>query len=78
MEFPQIYIDLYLIDTPGLESILGRSLRLTRALKLTLNYCAKMNGFTISVLDSIQTLSQLKIGSAVSADLSPDQPTLYI
>ena len=37
-----------------------------------------MNGFTISVLDSIQTLSQLKIGSAVSADLSPDEPTLYI
>ena len=37
---------------------------------------AKMNGFTISVLDLIQ--SQLEIGSAVSADLSPDQCTLYV
>ena len=33
-----------------------------------------MNGFTISVLDLLQ--SQLEIGSAVSADLSPDQSTL--
>ena len=35
---------------------------------------AKINGFTISVLDLIQ--SQLEIGSAASADLSPVLYTL--
>ena len=68
-----LYIDLYLIDTPG--EFTREKLKAYKSLE-AYNYCAKMNGFTISVLDLIQ--SQLEIGSAVSADLSPEQPTLYI
>ena len=44
VEFPQIYIDLYLIDTP--EEFTREKLKAYKSLE-AYNYCTKRNGFTI-------------------------------